>query len=440
MATRFKVVLIVVLSAIVLLCAAGWYALHNPDRYLPRIIADLQQKTGLQMQIQHIEVRLFPTMMVRVYGLEVKNPKPFPAGDFLKVPRLDAVVEMSLLLRRQISIRSLVLDQPVIDFISDPDGLWNFQNPARLKETVRKPLRFSMGSIASLEIKKGTLLGSALVDPADTPGPVVFEVANFSAEIKQINFNKKNSASATVAGNLDADTARFGDIHLKTVHSQLRISPQQLTFKNFKAATYRGQASGDFTFNFSGKNPTFNTDLKVSGIGVPYLLREFQSGPAKMTGMMQADLKLAGEVTHTANPLAGIEGGGHFTIRNGGFPSLNGSKSMAEMKRFRSSGAAALPVSAFSSFAGDMELRNHHIYNRKLGLDFYGIDVDGSGNLDEVNGGMDYRGTATILKKQGFFTNVLARVFKGADLKKGKLAFPIRVAGTLTKPVFSVVD
>ena len=95
------------------------------------------KRTGLQIAVQHVDIRYFP-LRVRVYGLEIKNPKPFPAGDFLKVPMLEASVGMdAAAVQKRIVIRSLVLHQPAIDFVSDPDGLWNFQNPARSERSTQ---------------------------------------------------------------------------------------------------------------------------------------------------------------------------------------------------------------------------------------------------------------------------------------------------------------
>lgn len=399
MGIRLRVFLIVLAGAIVLAIAAGRYALRDPDRYIPEITAYMQRITGLQVQIRHIEVHLFPTVLVRVYGLEIKNPKPFPPGDFLNVPRLDATVEKVPLLRGQIAIQSLVLYEPVIDIISDPDGFWNYQNPSGPKKT---PAHFSVGVISSLQIKKGVLRGSNLIDPEDTPGPVVLEIDNFSAQLSQIHSDQPSGsgAPASIAGDLAGDAARFGSIHTTNLHSQLRITSDQLTFKNFVTTTYRGQASGDFSLNVRGKNTMFQTDLRVNGIGMPYLLAEFQKGAPKMTGMLQADLSLAGEITHTSNPLAGIHGTGHVTIRNGKVPSLDRDKNMIEMERFRTPGTVALPASAFSTFAGDVELRNNRIYSKRIDVNFYGTDVVGSGSTSVLDGAMDYRGVAFVLKKQ----------------------------------------
>lgn len=437
MGLHLKLVLIVLASAIIVACAWGWYWFHNPDRFLPGAIADAEKKTGLQIEVKHVEIRYLP-LSVRVYGLEVKNPKPFPRGDFLNVPELEATVEWMPLFHRKIVIRSLVLNQPTIDFISDSDGLWNFQNPAGPKD---QPERFSMGSISTLQVKNGVLLGSNLIEPSDRPGPIILELRGLSGDLKQIQFHPPGHPAPlqTIQGNLTASTAGFGSIHTKDLRSQVQILPKRLTFENFETTTYRGQASGDFSFYFGGKNTTFQTKLQVSGVGMPYLLAEFEQGPPKMTGMMQAKLNVAGEIEHTSNPLGNMYGTGTITVRRGELPGLDQNDSMKQVERFRTSDASALPPSAFSTFAGDMELRNHRIYSKQIGIDFYGIDVSGTGSMSATGGPVDYRGIATIVKKQGFFTNTLARWFKGAKEKHGQLIFSIRVTGTLANPQFSVV-
>ena len=438
MAKGVKIGLAVVACAILGLWVAAWYAVRNPDRYLPETITYLQQKTGLQIEIQHAAVRLLPPS-VRLYGVAVKNPKPFPPGYFLQAPEVDVAIPWMPLLHGKVSIRSLVVEKPVVHLISDPDGLWNFQNPSSVKT---QPARFSMGTISSLQIKNGTLYGSGLIDPSDAPGPVVFTVEDFSGGVRQLNVDalKNRSSKTIVAGSLTVESAIFGRIHLREIHSQLQIEPAQFMFKNFTAKTYRGNAAGDFTFDFASNQTRFDTDLRVSGVGINYLLGQFESGQPKVTGMMEADMKLNGIIEHSANPLSGIHGTGHFTIRKGEFTGLKGNKGMAQMVRFRDPGTNSLPLSAFSSFSGDLDLNRQRIFSRQIDVDFYGINVDGSGSVDELNSRLDYKGNATIQTKQGFFVSTFARMFKGADSKHGRLVFPIRVTGTLNNPKCSVVD
>jgi hypothetical protein len=439
MNSRLKIAFVVLAGAMVAAFAVAWYWLHNPDRYLPKAMADAESRTGLQIAVRHVEIRYFP-LRVRVYGLEIKNPKPFPAGDFLKVPLLEASVEWTpLLLQRKIVIGSLVLNQPAIDFISDPDGLWNFQNPAGPKD---QPSRFSTGSIANLEVKHGVLLGSNLIDPSDRPGPVILELQDICGDLKQIQFhpNGQGAPLKAIQGQLTAATAGFGSIHTKDLRSDVRILPLGLDFKNLKTKTYRGNANGDFSFNFQGKKTTFHAKMQVSGVGMPYLLAEFDPGSPKMTGMMTAKLDVGGEIAHSSSPLGDMYGTGTLIVRRGQMPLLNQNPSMKQVERFRTADASALPPSAFSTFAGDVEMRNRRMYSKRIGIDFYGIAVDGAGSMSLTGGPMDYEGSATIEKKQGIFTTTFARWFKHAKQKDGRLTFPVRLTGTLANPQFAVVN
>jgi hypothetical protein len=438
MKTSLKIALVVLAGIIIAGSCVAWYWLHNLDRYLPMAIANAEKRTGLQIAVQHVDIRYFP-LRVRVYGLEIKNPKPFPAGDFLKVPMLEASVEWTpLLLQKKIVIRSLLLHQPAINFVSDPDGLWNFQNPSGPKD---QPSRFSTGLIANLEVQNGVLMGSNLIEPNDKPGPIILELQDVCGNLKQIQFHPHGQGPSlqAIQGQLTASNAGFGSIHTRNLRSDVRISPRALDFKNFKATTYRGTAKGDFRFIFLPKKTTFRVKMQVTGVGMPYLLAEFDNGPVKMTGMMGANLDVGGEIAHSSNPLGDMYGTGTLMVRRGDLPGLDQNASMKQVERFRTKGAAGKPPSAFSTFGGDMELKNHRIYSKRVAVDFYGIDVDGAGSMSLIGGPVDYRGSATIEKKQGFFTTTFARMFKHGKGKDGRLEFPIELTGTLANPQFAVV-
>lgn len=439
MGIRLKIFLMFLVGVVILAIGAGWFVVHDPDRYIPRITTYVQKDTGLQVRIRHIQIQLFPALLLQVYGLEIKNPKPFPSGDFLSVPRLDATIEKLALLHGQIAIHSLVLHKPTIDFISDPDGLWNFQNPSGTKKVSG---HFSTTLIPSLQIENGVLRGSNLIDPTDKPGPVVLDIGNFSVQLKQSMAKTSDGSgkSAGLAGHFAADTARFGSFHTKNFQSQLRITSRQLVFSDLETKTYGGQASGDFSLSVGGKNTMFKTDLQVDGISMAHVLADFQKGPPAITGAMQAKLSLAGKITHASSPLAGIHGTAQVTIRKGELPKLDQNQSMIALERFRPAGTGALPASAFTTFTADMELRNEHIHSKRIDVNFHGTDVVGSGNTSVLDGGLDYRGAATVLKKQGLITNLFARMFKEAQQKNGRLMFPLRLTGTLAQPSLSVTE
>jgi uncharacterized protein involved in outer membrane biogenesis len=436
MAIRRKIGLIVIGIAAALLLALVFVvpALIRVDRYRPRVISYLQEKTGKQVEIGRLSLTFFP-LSVHIDGFGVKNPPIFPRGYIVQVARIDAELSVSALMHRQVVIKSLVLKDPILNMTSDPDGPWNFENP----QAQASQNTFPLGVISRVEIKRGQLIASNLL-PSDAAGPVFFEAHDVFCDLDQVNLIgiiNPSSSSTDGQGTVRAGLLRFGSVEARNLESKLRLEARHVYFTEVKAEVYGGNAVGDLSFDLLGKNVKFKTDAKLKGVNVAQLLAAFPNGGGKMTGKMEGDVKLAGEIMHTLRPLAGIHGAGHVTVRNGQVPSLKLNANLMKLAHFNDLGPAKNDPSAFNLITTDLELDNQQISSRVIDIDGYGVDVDGSGSVS-VSGSdqLNYRGLAEITTKESFFTNTVARL-SGATLKDGKLQFPFRIGGTIDNPVFS---
>jgi uncharacterized protein involved in outer membrane biogenesis len=409
-------------------------ALIRVDRYRPQVISYLQEKTGKQVEIGRLALTFFP-VSIHIDGFGVKNPPLFPSGYIVKVARIDAVLSVGALLHRQVVIKSLVFEDPVLNLTSDPDGPWNFENPqAKVSNST-----FPLGVISSVQINRGQVIASNLL-PSDAAGPVFFEAHDISGELEQVNLVgiiNPSSSSMDGQGSLQAGLLRFGSVEVRKLIFKLRLEARHVSFTDVKSEIYGGNAVGDLSFDLSGKSIAFKTNVRLSGVNVAQLLAAFPSGGGTMTGKMEGDVKLAGEIAHTQSPLAGIHGVGHVTVRNGQVPSLRLNANLMKLAHFNDLGPAKNDPSSFNLITTDLELDHQRISSKVIDIDGYGVDVDGSGSVsltgsDELN----YRGLAEITTKEGFFTNTVARM-SGASLVDGKLQFPFRIGGTINNPIFS---
>jgi len=408
--------------------------LINVDRYRPRVISYLQQKTGKQVEMGRLALTFFP-VAIHIDHFGVKNPPIFPSGYVVQVARIDAELSVGALLHRQVVVKSLVLEDPVLNLTSDPDGPWNFENP----QSKTSDETFPLGVISRVQIKRGQVIASNLL-PSDAAGPIFFEAHEVSCDLEQVNLMgiiNPSSSSMDGQGSLTADLLRFGSMEARNMVSKLLLESRHVSFVNVKAEIYGGKAAGELSFNLSGKNASFTSGARFSGINVAQLLAAFANGGGKMTGKMEGNVKLSGEIEHSSRPLAGIHGGGHVTVRNGQVPSLKLNANLMKLAHFNDLGPAKNDPSSFNVITTDLELANQRISSKVIDVDGYGVDVDGSGSVsvsgsDELN----YRGLAEITTKESFFTNTVARM-SGASLKDGKLQFPFRVGGTIDSPIFS---
>jgi uncharacterized protein involved in outer membrane biogenesis len=409
-------------------------ALIKVDRYRPQVISYLQEKTGKQVEIGRLALTFFP-VSIHIDEFGVKNPPLFPRGYIVKVARIDAMLSVGALLHRQVVVKSLVLEDPILNMTSDPDGPWNFENPQAKASNSTLPL----GVISTVQINRGQVIASNLL-PSDAAGPVFFEAHDISGELQDVNLvGIINPSSSTMdgRGSLKAGLLRFGSIEVRDLSSLLRLEARRVFFTEVKAEVYGGGAAGNLSFDLSGKSISFKTDVRLSGVNMAQLLAAFPGGGGKMTGKMDGDVKLAGEIAHTQRPLAGIHGAGHVTVRNGQVPSLKLNANLMKLAHFNDLGPARNDPSSFNMITTDLELANQRISSKVIDIDGYGVDVDGSGSVS-VSGSdeLDYRGLAEITTKEGFFTNTVARL-SGASLVDGKLQFPFRIGGTINNPVFS---
>jgi len=436
MAIRRRTGLIIVGIAALLLLALIFVgpAFIKVDRYRPQVVSYLEEKTGKQVEIGRLALTFFP-LSIHIDDFGVKNPPIFPRGYVVQVARIDAELSVGALLHRQVVIKSLALEDPVLNMTSDPDGPWNFENPqAQASQNI-----FPLGVISRVQIKRGRLIASNLL-PSDAAGPIFFEAHEIFCDLEQVNLMgilNPLSSSTDGQGTVKAGLLRFGSVEARNLESKLRLEARHVFFTEVKAEVYGGSAAGDLTFDLLGKNVNFKTAVRLNGVNVAQLLAAFPSGGGKMTGKMEGDVKLAGEIVHSLRPLAGIHGAGHVTVRNGQVPSLKLNANLMKLAHFNDLGPAKNDPSAFNLITTDLELDNQRISSRVIDIDGYGVDVDGSGSVS-VSGSdtLDYRGLAEITTKESFLTNTVARL-SGATLKDGKLQFPFRIGGTIDNPVFS---
>jgi uncharacterized protein involved in outer membrane biogenesis len=436
MAVRRRTSLIVVgIAALVLLAFIFVVpAFIRVDRYRPQVISYLQEKTGKQVEIGRLALTFLP-VSIHIDHFGVKNPPIFPRGYVVEVARIDAELSVGALLHRQVVIKSLVLEEPVLNMTSDPDGPWNFENPqAKVSQNT-----FPLGVISRVQIKRGQLVASNLL-PSDAAGPIFFEAQEIYCDLEQVNLVgiiNPSSSSMDGHGNLKAGLLRFGSVEMRNLESKFALESRHVSFQDVKAEVYGGSAVGDLVFDLSGKNASFKAKARFDGINVAQLLAAFPNGGGRMTGKMEGDVKLVGEIEHTPRPLAGIHGGGRITVRNGQVPSLKLNANLMKLAHFNDLGPAKNDPSSFNMITTDLDLANQRISSKVIDIDGYGVDVDGSGSVS-VSGTdeLDYRGLAEITTKENFITNTVARM-SGAALKNGKLQFPFRIGGTIDNPVFS---
>jgi hypothetical protein len=238
-------------------------------------------------------------------------------------------------------------------------------------------------------------------------------------------------------GTWQAARLRFAAVETTDVHSTIRLDSWKVSIADVKANAYSGTLTGTFSLSLAGKNASVSADARVRAIDVARLLAAFHQQRAGMTGTLEGDLTVAGEIEHTDSPLTGLNGTGHLRVANGHVSGLMSNPGVRKLESFNDLGPAGEDPSSFSSISADLRLAGLWLSSKAIAVDGHGVAMAGSGRVHIAGAGeLDYRGVATLATKQEFWTNTFAR-FGGATLKDGRLSLPFRIEGTIETPTFS---
>jgi uncharacterized protein involved in outer membrane biogenesis len=444
--------------------------LVNVDRYRPQVAASIQEETGKPAQIGRLSLTLFPTVAIRVDDFALGNPPGFPQGQFVKTKRIDAVVDGWALLHRQIIIKSLNLDQPEISLLQSARGHWNFETPASSKPVKKVSMAtssssFTLGVINQLTVSNGHLTAAKVTSSGSTEEPF-FDTTGFSSQLEQLDISafgasvsnpytpsRRNqlarapwwgsfmvhaadAAQPAAHGTLSADSLRFQTLRVTSVKSKVRLYPKEVFFDDLNLNLYDGHAKGNVEFNFGGANPRYKVKTQIAGVDVAKFLEQIPSARGYMTGKMQGDMNLEGEVTGSSDPLAGMRGTGNLSVKNGNLPKLQLSKNLMELAKLSNLGAAKGDPGAFSSISADLNIANSRITSHKINVVGNGLDAQGSGSMTMAGpGSLDYQGVANLAAGTNQLSSLLASM-SGATLANGKMSFPFGIGGTLSVPKF----
>ncbi len=130
-----KWILIAAGTAVVLLVAAVILIplLIDVNHYKPQIEARVQEATGRSFQIGGaIDLSLFPWVGLALSDLHLGSPPEFGATKLLEIGRFEAQVRLIPLLSKQVEIKRVILEAPVIALVKQKDGRtnWSFETPA----------------------------------------------------------------------------------------------------------------------------------------------------------------------------------------------------------------------------------------------------------------------------------------------------------------------
>ncbi|MDP9267877.1 MAG: translocation/assembly module TamB domain-containing protein [Acidobacteriota bacterium] len=283
-------------SLLAIVIAAGLYLTSSgfQDRVRGKLIAELERVTGARVEMKHFRWNLSKLEVeatdVTLHGLEGPNEIPYAHVD-----RLYARAKILSFFGREIGLRAITFEKPVIHIIVFPDGSTNQPVPKVKVESNKSAVaRLFELAIDHAEITEGMLLFNDQRIPFDFSGNQV------SAGLSYALLEKRYDGSIHI-GQMDATYTNFLPLR-SNADAEFSLAPDQAELKGLHWASARSQieASGRMTnFNDPRIDLSYNVTIDLAEMGHVARRPEMRGGKLVANGQgtyTVADISTAGRI------------------------------------------------------------------------------------------------------------------------------------------------
>lgn len=165
---------------LLVLLAGAAYLLLNPSQFRPLLEAELERSLARKVRVGELKVGLFPPSF-SASKLEIADDPAFSAKPFLEAAGLSVQPSLLPLLSGKVEIQSISIQQPKVELIANPAGIWNYASlgGAKKSDASQPPLQ-----LARLIVEDATLGYQPKAAPRDVYRHISLELKDYAGQGK----------------------------------------------------------------------------------------------------------------------------------------------------------------------------------------------------------------------------------------------------------------
>lgn len=251
-------------------------------------------------------------------------------------------------------------------------------------------------------------------------------------------------AALVAAGTFAVHQLAAPPVAASQASGRLSVRGGRLELPAYTLSAYGGTLQGAAALDYAAAALPVAGTVRARAINAAQFVGIFNPGPPRITGTLDADLRLSTALRR--DPRAALTGAGTFAVRNGTLPGLN-------LRDFMVTAARTLQLSLpqgptrFRYFGGDVSIAQQRVSSQALKLG--GDDIEGMGRgsfgFDKT---LDYTGTGVLKSLTSPGTSSMAGVVPSAGEIMGRFVpgasgatgvrIPFSIHGTFDEPKFAL--
>lgn len=296
--------------------------LFDINTYRLRVKAAASEALGMDVSVNgRLSLGFSPGLYLALSHLHIRNR----GVGVTTAPQARLGIDLLPLLKQQVRINSIWLDEPIISIVHDLKGNFNFENP-ELEVHILAPL-----NIPEISFNDGTLRYF------DARTELLLEATgcNLAAEDMALAGGQTTDAfkHLSLTGNLDCENFRKNDFSGTKLKTRVNISEGRYELNPLKMTLFGGVGNGKVLARLQNETPQYELEYILSGLHTEDFFLAF-TGVPMLEGLMDFNIGLAATgSTHHQILNSAI---GEFALTAGKL-TLHGSDLDSQLARFEAS-------------------------------------------------------------------------------------------------------
>jgi AsmA protein len=245
---------------------------------------------------------------------------------------------------------------------------------------------------------------------------------------------------ASGSGNIAVNTIMANDIVLNNVRSGVKLNRGVIELSPLTADVYGGKENGSIVLDIRPATPTCSVQAKLSGVDSNKALSATTSLKDTLYGSLSADSNLTFALASSNDLARTLNGTVSFSVLNGQLKHMNILDEIGKVGKFLGAAGQSGSDTSLKKLAGTLHMRNGVASTDNLVAALNEGSFSANGNINLVDQGIDMRVNAVLanaISNNVGGTNIGGFLSTALANNKGELVVPVRVTGSLAKPVFT---
>lgn len=272
---------IVVVFALIIIALVVAVSMVDLNKYKPQIEKAVKDNSGYEMKINGDIATSFSPIGISISKVEIRNPQIMSNQKFFDMDKLSVAVELKPLLKKEVKVKYIVLNNLNLDIKKLKDGKFNF-DLLKKKTNVKKSKKGGIeekGKKAELPMVnvKEIRIKNANINFQDLKTKSSAKVENINIVVNNIKFDPSKKILQAISFDADTKIAQivYDRYKLQDISVALNMKDAIATLNNMKLSAYGSSATAKGKLNLNKKVPVLDIEADIPKLNLKNYSKEF---------------------------------------------------------------------------------------------------------------------------------------------------------------------